>query len=453
LAAALQDAGAQFSGHPADAGHLNQQIALNRQFAQQQALRNTPYTGDPASFMQSLVAAGVNPDTAIQYAGGLRSLQPTQTLSPDEVTNLHLNPQGVYQRAPGGAISTVQAPDTLSQAAVNQKLAMDKVTPITDPNDPRLPPLNVRPPGAIYGTDAAGNLKQILSSDAKSPLAQKQALSDKTASMEAQMRLYGLGNGAGGDVTQNPTVQSYKSNILAGNMTMQNVPQMLRGAVSVAMTQSGKTDYAPIAQQRMTTAASKITAPYTKMSAYQLTADAAPYLARIDAASKVPGSVSDQDLLDSLTKLNTGGNAVTDAQVRLITDGKSFSDWAGTLKNKFNNGGVLSDNQRQQIREIAGNIYQNYRATYQPVYDKASQQLTDAGIPRAFWTIPDLNTIGDKQVSTFSGSNGKKTMPISPSQLPQKQSAPVRITGDADYAQLPSGSLFIGPDGHQRRKP
>lgn len=33
------------------------------------------------------------------------------------------------------------------------------------------------------------------------------------------------------------------------------------------------------------------------------------------------------------------------------------------------------------------------------------------------------------------------------------QIAPVKITGDADYAKLPSGSLFIGPDGHTRRKP
>lgn len=31
--------------------------------------------------------------------------------------------------------------------------------------------------------------------------------------------------------------------------------------------------------------------------------------------------------------------------------------------------------------------------------------------------------------------------------------APIKITGDADYNKLPSGSLFIGPDGQQRRKP
>lgn len=30
---------------------------------------------------------------------------------------------------------------------------------------------------------------------------------------------------------------------------------------------------------------------------------------------------------------------------------------------------------------------------------------------------------------------------------------PVKVATDADYAKLPSGSLFIGPDGHQRKKP
>jgi protein MpaA len=66
---------------------------------------------------------------------------------------------------------------------------------------------------------------------------------------------------------------------------------------------------------------------------------------------KTPGSVSDQDLLDSLTKLNTAGNAITDAQVKLVTDGKSWADSVGTAFNKLQNGGVLSNNQRQQIQK------------------------------------------------------------------------------------------------------
>lgn len=44
-----------------------------------------------------------------------------------------------------------------------------------------------------------------------------------------------------------------------------------------------------------------------------------------------------------------------------------------------------------------------------------------------------------------AGTTKKRAAPEKPT--------PVRITGDDDYNKLPSGALFIGPDGQQRRKP
>lgn len=166
--------------------------------------------------------------------------------------------------------------------------------------------------------------------------------------------------------------------------------------------------YTPKASSQFTTAANKIVSNYINLPQYQLTANGLPYLQRIQAAMQNPGSISDQDLLDSLTKLNTSGNAISDAQVRLITDGKSFSDTASTLANKFKNGGVLSDNQRQQIQTIAQQIYANYAKGYQPVYDQATSQLQAAGIPKAFWTIPDLNNL-----SSAAGVNPTTGAPTS----------------------------------------
>lgn len=199
-----------------------------------------------------------------------------------------------------------------------------------------------------------------------------------------------------------PVIGSHVKNILSGNETMAQVPAALRNKVSVALGGAGSTSYSPLASSRMTLASSRITAPFTNMAAYKLTADGLPYLQRIDAASKHPGSVSDQDLLDSLTKLNTGGNAVTDAQVKLITDGKSFSDTIGTWSNKVKNGGVLSENQRKQIKEIANDIFANYRKGYQPVYEQAASQLKAAGIPEPFWTIPDLNKLNAGQADILA---------------------------------------------------
>ena len=42
--------------------------------------------------------------------------------------------------------------------------------------------------------------------------------------------------------------------------------------------------------------------------------------------------------------------------------------------------------------------------------------------------------------------------PVAPSQV-QPNSGPVRISSDADYAALPSGAKFMGPDGVLRQKP
>ncbi len=195
---------------------------------------------------------------------------------------------------------------------------------------------------------------------------------------------------------ENPVVDSWVQNIANGSATIANVPAAYKNAVSVAMNSLPTTLYTPLAGSRFTMESNRIVSNFVDLPAYQLTAGGQLYLGRINAALKTPGSVSDQDLLDSLTKLNTGGNAISDAQVRIITDGKSLSDWAGTIQNKFNNGGVLSDNQRQQIQTLAQNIFKSYQDAYQPIYDQVSSQLTAAGVPKAFWTIPDLNTLQTK---------------------------------------------------------
>lgn len=209
----------------------------------------------------------------------------------------------------------------------------------------------------------------------------------------------------GGPGTTDPYVQAHVASILNGNETMQQVPANLRNAVVLSMNNAPKDQYSPLAASKFATAASKISANYINLPQYQLTASGLPYLQRIDAAMKSPGSVSDQDLLDSLTKLNTAGNAISDAQVRLITDGKSFSDMISSFGNKFKSGGVLSDTQRQQIQTIAKGIFANYQKGYQPVYDKAVAQMTEAGIPKAFQNIPDLNNLSAQIDNGKYGAN------------------------------------------------
>lgn len=215
---------------------------------------------------------------------------------------------------------------------------------------------------------------------------------------------------------QNSQVQAYVAAYQAGAITsLSTVPKGIRAQVAAAIGGTGPSttdgsstaDYSPLAVNRFTRAANAIVANYIALPQYQLTANGLPYLQRIAAAEQNPGSVSDQDLLDSLTKLNSSGNAISDAQVKIITDGKSFSDAANVFSNKLANGGVLSDDQRQQIQKIATAVYDNYKQGYQPVYDQATAQLKASGIPEAFWTIPDLNKLNDAQ--TGNSGTGKGT--------------------------------------------
>lgn len=200
-----------------------------------------------------------------------------------------------------------------------------------------------------------------------------------------------------GQLSNNPNVDAYAQGILNGSITsFASVPKQYKDAVAKALNAPGQNGYSPLAGSRYTMESNRIVNNFVNTPAYQLTAGGQLYLTRIAAAMKTPGSVSDQDLLDSLTKLNTGGNAISDAQVRLITDGKSLTDTANTLYNKLGNGGVLSTKQRNQIQEIAKNIFENYQTAYQPVYDQATSQLKAAGVPKAFWTIPDLNDLNAK---------------------------------------------------------
>lgn len=215
-----------------------------------------------------------------------------------------------------------------------------------------------------------------------------------------------MGNGLGGD---DPAVKAGFAAVTSGAVPgVQSLPKRLQIPVMELMNNSPTAVYAPIAARRFGMASNSIVGPLMKLPQYELTANGLPYIQRIQAALTKPGSVSDQELLDSFTKLSTSGNAITDAQVRIITDGKSLSDWASTVGQKLQSGGVLSNDQRKQINEIANRTYAKYREGYQPLYDEATSKLTAAGIPKPFWTIPDLNKLNAAQTGgggTASGTN------------------------------------------------
>lgn len=238
---------------------------------------------------------------------------------------------------------------------------------------------------------------------------------------------------------QNPTVDSHITNVLNGTETMAQVPAGLRNLVSKGLASQPQTSFTPTAASKYSTAANKIVSNFIALPQYTLAANALPNIQKINAAIQNPNSVSDQDLLDSITQLNTGGNGVKDAQVSIITNGQSLSDYANTLKNKLTTGGVLSDTQRQQIQQLALATFNAYKQAYQPVYDQATKQLIAAGIPKAFWSIPDLNSLSSGVTTSGTGTasiNGTS------------YNTGDKLTNGSLTLTVQSDGTLLGSDGH-----
>ncbi len=210
-----------------------------------------------------------------------------------------------------------------------------------------------------------------------------------------------------------PTVANYAKSIHSGLIQLRSIPMVYRNAVSNYLANETDQTGSPTTAALWAGAATKITNPYTKNPQYELFASAQPYLQRMNAAAQMKSSIGDTDILDSLVKLETGGNAITEAQVRTTVDGKSVADSLDILKNKLvSQGGVLSDQQRKEALDLGKKIYSNYKTGYKPLYDMASKQLSAANIPKAYWTIPDLDELGPQMPSPGGSADSAQTKTI-----------------------------------------
>lgn len=145
--------------------------------------------------------------------------------------------------------------------------------------------------------------------------------------------------------------------------------------------------------QALTSAASSVVSSYIASPEYEAVANGAVYLNRIAGAMANPGSVSDNDLLDAITKLDTGGQAITDAQVSTITGGRSTLDSIQVLAQKVANGGVLSANQRATIQKLASLVFDNYQSTLAPLYSQTLNNLSGEGLTPEQAGLLDFNGI------------------------------------------------------------
>lgn len=261
------------------------------------------------------------------------------------------------------------------------------------------------------------------------PAAQSKGRSDPTTGMTSEQYItkatssFNSSKSAAPSGAVDPTVQAYVNGLKNGTITsISSVPAAYRNAVARASDQQGIAT--PLADRRYIMAANGIIANFIDLPTYQLTANALPYILKIDAAMTIPGSISDQELLDSFTKLSTSGGVITDAQVKVITDGRSIADTVSVYGKKLAEGGVLSDSQRGELFKIAHQTFVNLKTGYQPIYDEAAKKLKASQIPEQFWTLPDLNALSKASEDAVrsspnypgggSGASGSTTLMTGP---------------------------------------
>lgn len=142
---------------------------------------------------------------------------------------------------------------------------------------------------------------------------------------------------------------------------------------------------------------------YVDSPLYQNVSAATTYFSKLNAGLKNPGSIGDPDIIDSLVKINTGGQgAITEQQYSAYSQGQTWSDKFQVVEGKVvAKGGTLSPDQRTGIRNLAQDTFDNYRGQYENMYVQAMQNLDNQGIPDAFWgNMPEWTSLMSGTVYT-----------------------------------------------------
>lgn len=258
----------------------------------------------------------------------------------------------------------------------------------------------------------------------------------ETAARITEETIASLGPGT----TIDDVAQPHIENIMAGVYNINNIPDNpkgLRNAVGKGISDIRNADpnkLTPKVAEQLSRVSKLITAPYTSASQYKLALDGLPYLERIKAGLEIGGSTGDEEALDGLIKLANSGNAVTEAQIKLITGSGSYSDFVNVLTNRFSKGGSLSDDQRAKVKRIADATYDAYEKGVQPLYEEATDKLKAQNIPQSLWSIADVKTLSQKVRAALDAAPSTTTPPVTGSGIP--------VTG---------GPLPTGPHGEAIR--
>jgi hypothetical protein len=168
----------------------------------------------------------------------------------------------------------------------------------------------------------------------------------------------------------------------------------------------------------------------------QFDAQTKDYTAEIDATRKLgalapgrrPTAVEQGGMIMLLNKFLDPGSVVREGEYDRVAKQQGLIDRASNIIAAVTRGEPLSDKLVADIRSMASLYEKAAGAKIQAVGEEYADKASRRG-------LDPTNVI------------------VNPYYQHRARTGTVRITGEADYAKLPSGTMFVGPDGQPRRKP
>ena len=168
----------------------------------------------------------------------------------------------------------------------------------------------------------------------------------------------------------------------------------------------------------------------------------------MSAMKSVPDANGDLSLIYSYAKAMDPGSVVRESEMGMAqgTGGYLENAVAGLKKQLgYKDGGLLSPEVRSRLKRDLNTRVAQYAKAYGVARREFQQRAKRQG-------VDPQDVVGDFPASGQFGEYEKYRRALSGRQAPKK-SGPVRINDDAGYDRLPSGAMFVGPDGVTRRKP
>lgn len=164
---------------------------------------------------------------------------------------------------------------------------------------------------------------------------------------------------------------------------------------------------------------------------------------RVLDSARDPSAAGDLALIFNYMKVLDPGSTVREGEFATAQNSGSIPQQIWARYNQIMDGERLTPAIREDFVRRAGELYKGAASLQSQTNERYSGLAEDYGLePSRIVTPPPQIGVLDPNfdITEYVGDNGE-------------QKKPLPVTNDDDYNALPSGAIFVGPDGKTRKKP